>query len=273
MTEPNDISQKITMGTNNTQIGVQNNYEEHHHHGLSIENATSMAITMFREYYPQLRQEALDELRQLVCEKLENIPAEHIVPPSPRIAVPTLQYASITEEHELRELYANLLAKSMNDLVKSNAHPSFLDIINHLSPDEARILSYMNEHSIIVPTFTIKLKIGASYGKILDDFTNIPELVACERTDPDSIEFHFNNLIRLGLLNKHYDGLSFSESTQAEFVNHPIVKKSFKKAKDALSSLQPSMRSQSELVVRMGYFMPTTFGKEFIKVCVDKRHR
>ena len=45
------IHQNATLGSQgNTFIGEQHNYT-----GLSIADATKMAFSMFREYYPQLR--------------------------------------------------------------------------------------------------------------------------------------------------------------------------------------------------------------------------
>ena len=53
------IQQKQSLGNSGTQVGVQNNY------GLSPVEATRMAFEIFREYYPQLREEALKELFDL----------------------------------------------------------------------------------------------------------------------------------------------------------------------------------------------------------------
>lgn len=47
------------------------------------------------------------------------------------------------DEPELREMYASLLASAMDSNNKS-AHPSFVSIIQQLTPDEARVLKYIN---------------------------------------------------------------------------------------------------------------------------------
>ena len=144
-----EINQNAGLGSHgNTFIAEQYN-------GLSVADATHMAFSMFREYYPQLREELLSDLRKMLEEKLKNIPSENIVPPSPRIAVPTLQNASITEDIEIRELYAQLLANSMNETMKDGIHPGFVEIIKQLCSDEARILKYMSAHTII-PTIILR---------------------------------------------------------------------------------------------------------------------
>ena len=109
---------------------------------------------LFHQYFPLLQKEALEEVHRMLQEKLKNIPPEDIVQPSPRIAIPSLQNASITEESEVRELYASLLANSMNKVVKDGVHPAFVEIIKQLSPDEAKILRYMSIFSS-VPTIFI----------------------------------------------------------------------------------------------------------------------
>lgn len=78
--------------------------------------------------------------------------------PDPHIAVPALQYISYCMDNdELRDMYANLLANSMNKVVKNGVHPGFVEIIKQLSPDEARLLKQFKIETI-VPTITVRLK-------------------------------------------------------------------------------------------------------------------
>ena len=76
--------------------------------------------------------------------KLEKVSPELIEAPEPYIAVPAVQYISYCmNNEELRNMYANLLANSMNKVVKDGVHPGFVEIIKQLSPDEAKFLKYM----------------------------------------------------------------------------------------------------------------------------------
>lgn len=194
MSEQMKISQSTGLSSHeNTLIGVQNNQ-----YGLTHIQAIEMAFSIFREYYPQLKQDVLNELDYLVKEKLRNVPENNIVSPTPRIAVPALQNASITEEYEIRELYANLLANSMNKVVKDGVHPAYVEIVKQLSPDEAKILCYMRNHTT-VPTITLRRENDKGEGiEIIKNFSNIGELSKCEH--PFEVNKYFNNLIRLGLL-------------------------------------------------------------------------
>lgn len=81
------------------------------------------------------------ETEKILAQKLENISPDKIVPPEPYIAVPALEAISYSMDNaELRNLYANLLANSMNIDTKEKVHPSFVEIIKQLTPLEAKLL-------------------------------------------------------------------------------------------------------------------------------------
>lgn len=87
------------------------------------------------------REYNIAETQRLLEEKLKNISPDQIEAPEAYIAVPALQNISYCMDNaELRDMYANLLANSMNKVVKNGVHPGFVEIIKQLSPDEAKIL-------------------------------------------------------------------------------------------------------------------------------------
>lgn len=135
MNSNSPVSQEATLGAHdNTFVAQQNNY------GLSATAALDMALQLFREYYPQLRQEALDNLHKLVQVELSKIKSENIISPSPRIAVPTLQAASIAEEADIRQLYAKMLARAMDKETYENIHPAYIRIIDEMNAFDTLIM-------------------------------------------------------------------------------------------------------------------------------------
>ena len=73
---------------------------------------------------------AIDETKKLLAQKLADVDPEKIVEPEPYVAVPAIQAISYSmNSEELRNLYANLLAKAMNSDTKDFVHPSFVEII------------------------------------------------------------------------------------------------------------------------------------------------
>ena len=253
-----NISQNAELGAKgNTFIAEQHNYS-----GLSPVDAAKMAFTMFREYYPQLRQEALEALYKMVEEKLSKISPENIVSPQPRVAVPTLQNASLAEEEEIREFYAELLAKSMNRVVKNSVHPGFIEIIKQLSPDEAKILRYFSTHTII-PTVTLRFEDEKGGGiEIVTHFSNVGELAKCE--EPFAFQVYFDNLIRLGLLEASPQFASMTDKRLYEpLKNHPALNG---KGFDIL--MQGIGKNRARFTE--GYMRLTHFGQKICDVCVSK---
>lgn len=250
-TDKEIITQKQS-GSNNTQIGVQNN------NGISPVDATKMAFQIFREYYPQLRDSVLQELRELVNEKLRQVPAENIVPPKARVVVPVLQNASITEETEIRELYANLLANSMNKVVKNGVHPGFVEIIKQLCPDEAKILKYISQVRQ-VPVITLRFEDEHSNGiDIVKNFSDIGELNGCENIF--SINVYFDNLIRLGLVaqpagRRLVDSGIYEKLKQHEFI---IMK----------TRIAPFYPKYNKVNFTESYIEMTPYGDKFCAICI-----
>ncbi len=154
-----NISQNAGLGAKeNTFIA-----EQHNHIGLTPEDAVEMALVMFREYFPQLRQDALKEVHMVVENELKKIPVTDIQPPSAKIAVPLLQNASITEEPNLREMYGKLLAGDMNKQKKPFVHPAYIEIINQMSGDDAKLFQHIVEINNSIPVARIQFVFGNSY--------------------------------------------------------------------------------------------------------------
>lgn len=144
------------------------------------------------------REYNLAETKKLLEAKLQGTPPENIESPDPYIAVPALQYISYCMDNdELRNMYANLLANSMNRVVKNGVHPGFVEIIKQLCPDEAKILRYLANNEVI-PTITLRFQNSKGEGTdVLKNYTNVGTVCKCEQ--PYEINKYFNNLVRLGL--------------------------------------------------------------------------
>lgn len=248
------------MGNENSQIGIQYNHEEHHY-GLSVSDATAMAVAMFKEYYPQLRKEALDSVYQMVEEKLKTVSDKNIVPPTARITIPTLQNASITEEPELRKLYANLLANSMNKATKQGVHPSYVEVINQLCSDEAKFLKYMYPKRRI-PTLGLKMVFSTEgHSVLMKDFSNIPELAGCENILES--EKYIDNFVRLGLLKRSVNEWCADDSVYEPLKNHPYIMRNW----DYYMARKQSFTNFNKLDYIKGYCDLTAFGRGFCNVC------
>lgn len=75
-------------------------------------------------------EESLRLTAKAIKEKARAIPEEKLVEPEPYVAIPAIQQLSYCQNSsDLREMYASLIASSMNADTKWKVHPSFVDII------------------------------------------------------------------------------------------------------------------------------------------------
>lgn len=208
------------------------------------------------------REYNVEETKKLLEEKLKNVPPEFIQPPEAHIAVPAFQYISYCmDNEELRNMYANLLANSMNEVVKNGVHPGFVEIIKQLSPDEAKMLRYLSTH-MTIPTITLRYENEKGEGiDVIKNFSNVGELAQCE--DVFEINKYFDNLIRLGLL----------ESSQA--LSHLIDKTLYEPLKihryirPRINEATLQKTEYKKVNFQEGYMRLTDYGKSFCNICLN----
>ena len=146
---------------------------------------------------------AIDETKKLLEKKLENVDPDKIVEPEAYVAVPAIQAISYSmNSEELRNLYANLLAKAMNSDTKDLVHPSFVEIIKQMSPTDALILKEINLNYII-PFLRRSSKFdnynATAQDPVLQARTNTT-ITLINFAKQNEIDFSLFNLLRLGLI-------------------------------------------------------------------------
>ncbi|HSE15616.1 MAG TPA: DUF4393 domain-containing protein [Pyrinomonadaceae bacterium] len=140
-------------------------------------------------------------LHQALIEKLKNIPENQIVTPPLLIAGPVVESLRYTAtEPTLREMYAKLLAYSMDARTSHEAHPAFVEIIRQLSPDEAHIVNFLRlnaPHHYISGSiaFTSKRSTTSFSTKHYSDLSSDSGV-----TSDELVPSYIDNLTRLGLV-------------------------------------------------------------------------
>lgn len=202
-----------------------------------------------------------DMVSQMLEEKLKNTQPDKLVSPEAYIGVPALQNISYCMDNEqLREMYANLLASAMNSDKKSNVHPAFVDIIRHLSPDEAKLLKLIVAEEDI-PIVTVRRVNKAGHGDdILSNFSTFGEDCGCE--NPLDIEKYFDNLERLGLIARLPYQYIVDANAYDRVESHPLVIE-----KMNLPAPKDSIYTNNEL--SKGVLTITAFGKGFCAICME----
>ncbi|WKA57150.1 DUF4393 domain-containing protein [Planococcus shenhongbingii] len=129
------------------------------------------------------------------------MPEENIITPDASVAGPAIEALRFSAHHEeIREMFSSLLATAMNSEEAEKAHPSFVEIIKQLSPDEAIIMSAMRTsgYHALLSVKSVDLEKGESFIELKRNFSNIPYLLGCKH--PEMSSSYIENLSRLGLI-------------------------------------------------------------------------
>lgn len=204
-------------------------------------------------------EEGLERAAEAVQRKAERIPEERLCEPEPYVAIPAIQQISYSyDSDELRDMYANLLANSMDKERSDLVHPSFVEVIKQLNPDEAKLLkSFRPSNTVLYPLIDIRLnEEGGGHRTIARNYGILGESI-CER--PNCISQYLENLSRLGLIYIP-DDLYLTDSSRYE----PIEQSSYVLGvRDALSVED---RTRFDLAKKCCYL--TNYGVSFMRNCV-----
>lgn len=191
-------------------------------------------------------------------EKLEKIPEEKRCEVHPQIGTPIIEKLSYTTNEEIADLFTTLLANASNVDMVNTAHPSFVNMLERMSPDEAKILKYLKDKNEIPYCDTRAHKIDGNGFIILKyHVTSIEEDVIL--SFPQNTTAYLSNFESLGVL-KDMNGL-------------------YKKDEDLYNKIRKLHKLdfiEKELVphifesisIEKGYYKITDFGKLFISACV-----
>lgn len=201
------------------------------------------------------REEYFEETGELLTKKLKNVKEEKIVTPELYVAVPTIQALSYSlDNNELKNLYANLLARAMNMDTMEYVHPAFVEIIKQLSPIDAIIFKEIINRECI-PAIDLFYANKKYEGVIVaKNFTDI----AVTTYEIESVSI--NNLTRLNLIEISDDVIN-DEEIYTGITNSSIyiqTKLSFKDIEEGF-----------EFYDNKKSIVYTELGKLFYKICVE----
>jgi hypothetical protein len=199
-----------------------------------------------------------DFVRDRVAAKLNNIPPEDVQPPKPHIAVPVIEALRYTgEESDLADLYANLLATSMDKATAYRAHPGFVDMIKNMSSDEARIMRYLALNGV-QPLINIK-RIINHQGHFITTHRHISLLgLKAQCAHPPLTANYLDNLVRLGLI-EIPQRFIIREDLYKEIEDYPEIKS----ITESIAKIEGSRVEIEKQTIEL-----TDLGKQFVRVCV-----
>ena len=200
-----------------------------------------------------------DYVQASLAEKLKGIPKERLVTPNPTVAGPALEALKYAGHNpNLREMYANLLATSIDSKTAHEAHPAFVEIIRQLTPDEARIVKYIFER-MYLPIITVRVNLPKRDGGFdyYSDFSDVAEITKCQfqNLTPQ----YLGNICRLGLAEFHRNNYIADETMYRPLESHKVILELKK---------QIQKQFQSEAGIVREYVGITEWGRQFCKACV-----
>lgn len=202
-----------------------------------------------------------DYLNETLTQKLKDVPKERIVPPNPTVAGPAVEALRFAaHDPSLRELYANLLATSMDAKTAEEAHPAFVEIIRQLTPDEARLMKFFARGGAF-PLLTVraKAKNKPTGTTILRHFSTLGYEAGCEH--PSLAQTYIDNLCRLGLILIPPGVHSSKHALYDALVKHPSVK-------NILATMPERYPEHEPQYVLEGLWL-TNLGRQFSKACIE----
>lgn len=211
-----------------------------------------------------------DQIREFVSskvsERLKNVPPENIISPKPNVAGPALESLRYTgHEETLSDLYANLLAASMDKATADGAHPAFVEIIKQLTPDEAKLVGlFLREMPFPLLNVRWKFKAqteGKQGGKdVLVNFSHLGEIAGCEYKH--LVPAYLDNLCRLGLAEIPPMFVYLAPGVYDPLENSPVIQ-TLKAQIEQNPELRPNLERRGLRV--------TELGKQFARVCVARK--
>ncbi len=191
-------------------------------------------------------------------EKLEQIPEEKQCEVHPQIGTPIIEKLSYTTNDEIADLFTTLLANASNIDMVNTAHPSFVSMIERMSPDEARILKYLRgKTEIQYCTFNGDVLEGKGYQTLDNHVTLLPNEVDLEF--PQNTKAYLANFVSMGIL-IDMSGISKVDKT----IFNKIMETW--KLKEKETQLVPNLFKS--ISVKESFFEITDFGQLFISACI-----
>jgi len=205
----------------------------------------------------------LEEFEKDLRRKIEKIPQEKIGEPDLTISGPTIEALKYTfDTKEIREMYLNLLASSMNQDIRDKAHPAFVEIIKNMSAFDAKIFELFSTSSNI-PIAAIRITTGENY------FLHaLPQIFSSElflHGDPFELSRCLLNLERLAIiklrLDRYLPNYNYTLEESHQFIQGQFIK---------YANEYPSDNVLCQMQLK-GYTELTGLGKALQACCFDNK--
>ena len=230
--------------------------------GQFFKDVIDLVVGPFHAFVEKRRlswQFGVDQFKTDLQKQLDQIPEEKRTVPNMQIAAQTVQDSLFcAESEELRKMFVNLLASSVNSDKVDSVHPSFSGIIRRMTSADANVLMrFKARNSFPVVNYRYVVEQGHS---VFEENVMDPR---ASQEETKSISRSLVVLQSFGLVRLEYERFLVAEGIYSEFDKHPCItaKESYlavAKARNPLVKDVDYQRGIAEL---------TPLGKQFLEVC------
>lgn len=192
------------------------------------------------------------------AKKIEDIPVEKRCEVDTQVGTPIVERLTYTTNDEIADLFTTLLAMASNVDTKNRAHPSFIHIIENLTPDEAIILRHIKDLDY-VPYCEVRAKCSDGYDIFENCLTTLKYDLQLDY--PQNIGAYLSNFVSLGILIGNRDlmiQLNASEDYERMLQCYGL--------EDLKNELVPSR--YSAIHAKKDFYIITPIGKLFLRACI-----
>lgn len=201
-------------------------------------------------------------LESRVAEKLENVSEDLRQSPPLNVVGPAVQALKFSgDEETLREMFANLIANSIDTTTAKNVHPAFVEILKNLSSEEAKILKcFIQSNSY--PLVDLRINIAShGFGEIYRNESVLGIKAGCIHAELTSS--YLENLCRLGVLSIPEGHHLISNDEYVEVLSLPHIA-------STITQFQNNKTTNLQVIRKL--IQVTKLGQQFIDTCVKDKN-
>lgn len=141
-------------------------------------------------------QARIDHFQKKIEREYLKIPESQRINPSLHITGQALYKSQFAvEEDEIRDMFAKLIAGSMDSQYRDSIHPSFAEMVNQLSVSDANILKMIYQQGSAIGYINLHVRLKDGFGKTLEKY-----LTCLDGFENQVVCMSIENLCRLSVL-------------------------------------------------------------------------
>lgn len=198
----------------------------------------------------------LEKFKQSLETKVDSIPPERRIEPDTQIACQALDDSKYcVGSAEIREMFANLIASTMDSRFSNNIHPSFSSILKQMNSNDANFFKeFMPNSQLAICSFRLEDKSGG--------YISLLEKVYLKDANSTLVEANSNVLTlsvleRLGLVQVSLME-SFTNEKLYEVYENSVIFRDYKHEYD---------NEKKRVTIKKGTAKLTALGRNLLEVC------